>query len=121
MEGGLFFFTVALADRSSDLLLRRIDRARRAYAVVQERRPFETVAICILPDRLHSPWRLPDGDSDYASRWSLFKSGFTRKLPPAATLREQNCQARERNWQRRYWENTIRDDADLERHADYIH
>ncbi|MBB4429779.1 hypothetical protein GGD66_008384 [Bradyrhizobium sp. CIR48] len=24
-------------------------------------------------------------------------------------------------WQRRYWEHTIRDDADLERHVDYIH
>ena len=24
-------------------------------------------------------------------------------------------------WQRRYWEHTIRDDADIERHIDYIH
>jgi hypothetical protein len=24
-------------------------------------------------------------------------------------------------WQRRYWEHAIRDDADLERHADYVH
>ena len=24
-------------------------------------------------------------------------------------------------WQRRYWEHFIRDDADLERHVDYIH
>jgi putative transposase len=24
-------------------------------------------------------------------------------------------------WQRRYWEHAIRDDADLERHVDYIH
>ena len=24
-------------------------------------------------------------------------------------------------WQRRYWEHAIRDDADLERHIDYIH
>jgi putative transposase len=24
-------------------------------------------------------------------------------------------------WQRRYWEHVIRDDADLERHVDYIH
>jgi putative transposase len=26
-----------------------------------------------------------------------------------------------RVWQRRYWEHAIRDDADLERHVDYIH
>ena len=24
-------------------------------------------------------------------------------------------------WQRRYWEHQIRDDVDLQRHADYIH
>jgi putative transposase len=36
IEGGVFFFTLALADRSSDLLVCRIDRARRAYAVAQE-------------------------------------------------------------------------------------
>jgi putative transposase len=24
-------------------------------------------------------------------------------------------------WQRRFWEHAIRDDADLERHVDYIH
>ena len=30
IEGGLFFFTLALADRSSDLLVRHIERARRA-------------------------------------------------------------------------------------------
>ncbi len=24
-------------------------------------------------------------------------------------------------WQRRYWEHAIRDDADLERHVDYVH
>jgi len=24
-------------------------------------------------------------------------------------------------WQRRYWEHAIRDEADLERHIDYIH
>jgi putative transposase len=55
-EGGTFFFTVTLTDRSSDLLVRHIDRLRRIYACVQQRRPFETVAICILPDHIHAIW-----------------------------------------------------------------
>jgi putative transposase len=83
IEGGLFFFTLALADRSSGLLVRHIDRARRAYAFAHECHPFETVAICILPDHLHALWQLPDRDADYASRWSLFKSAFSRGLPAA--------------------------------------
>ena len=36
IDGGLFFFTLALADRSSGLLVRNIDRARRAYAFAHE-------------------------------------------------------------------------------------
>src|SRR5580704_10773288 len=44
----------------------------------------ERVAIAALLQRLldlHALWRLPDGDADYATRWSLFKSGFSRGLP----------------------------------------
>jgi putative transposase len=122
IEGGLFFFTLALADRSSDLLVRHIDRARRAYAVAQERRPFETVAICILPDHLHALWQLPDSDTDYAVRWSLFKSTLSRGLPAAPERSASKIAKREKGiWQRRYWEHAIRDEKDLERHVDYIH
>jgi putative transposase len=31
IEGGVFFFTVALADRTDDLLVRHVDRLRRMY------------------------------------------------------------------------------------------
>jgi len=37
IEGGVFFFTVALADRSSDLLVRHIDCLRQAYRSVEKR------------------------------------------------------------------------------------
>jgi putative transposase len=121
-EGGIFFFTLALADRRSDLLIRQIERVRRAYAAVQERYPFETVAVCMLPDHIHALWQLPDGDADYASRWSLFKAGFSRGLPPSKTRSSSKIAKREKGiWQRRYWEHAIRDDADLERHVNYIH
>jgi putative transposase len=65
IEGSIFFFTVVLADRSSNLLVDQIDRLRRAYRMVQERRPFETIAIWVLPDHIHSLWALPQGDSDF--------------------------------------------------------
>jgi len=122
IAGGMFFFTVTLADRSSELLIREIDRLRRSYKAMQERLPLETVAICILPDHLHALWQLPDGDADFASRWSLFKSSFSRGLPAATTRSASKIAKRERGiWQRRYWEHAIRDDADFERHVDYIH
>jgi len=122
IEGGAFFFTLALADRGSDLLVRQIERLRRAYAEMEKRRPFETVAICILPDHIHALWQLPDGDADYPSRWHLFKSGFSRGFPAAKTRSLSKIAKREKGvWQRRYWEHAIRDDADFERHVDYIH
>jgi putative transposase len=80
IEGGVFFFTVALEDRSSDLLVRHIDRLRRIYSSVQDRYPFETIAICVLPDHLHAIWSLPPDDADFPLRWNVIKSGFSRGL-----------------------------------------
>jgi putative transposase len=122
IEGGLFFFTVALADRTSDQLTREIDRLRYSYRAAQTKLPFETAAICILPDHIHALWQLPDGDANFAARWSLFKSGFSRGLSAAQTRSASKVAKREKGiWQRRYWEHAIRNDADFERHVDYIH
>ena len=122
IDGGVFFFTVTLADRSSDLLVRQVDRLRRFYMLTQNRYPFETVAICILPDHLHAVWALPLGDYDYPLRWSVLKVGFSRGLAESAPRTASKIAKRERGlWQRRYWEHAIRDDGDLERHVDYVH
>jgi putative transposase len=92
------------------------------YTSIRERRPFETIAICVLPDHLHAVWALPPDDADYSSRWSLIKSGFSRGLAVDAPRSDSKVAKRERGiWQRRYWEHAIRDDGDLERHVDYIH
>jgi putative transposase len=122
IEGGVYFFTLTLADRSSDFLVRHIDRLRRAYATAQKRYPFKTIAICILPDHLHALWSLPPNDIDFPPRWSLIKSGFSRGFPGSADRTRSKISKREKGiWQRRYWEHAIRDDADLARHVDYIH
>jgi putative transposase len=122
IEGGVFFFTVTLADRPSDLLVRNIDRLRRVYRSVYESYPFETIAICGLPDHLHAVWALPPDDADYSLRWSVIKSSFSRGLSENVPRSASKLRKRERGiWQRRYWEHAIRDDRDLERHVDYVH
>jgi putative transposase len=121
IKGGIFFFTVVLADRSSDLLTREIDRLRQTYRTVQQRRPFETIAVCVLPDHLHALWALPEHDSDFASRWSLIKSGFSRGIEARSRSQSQTSKREKGIWQRRYWEHAVRNEADLERHVDYIH
>src|SRR5882757_3524421 len=122
IEGSVYFFTVVLAERPSNLLVDQIDRLRHIYQAVQQRRPFETIAICVLPDHLHALWALPEGDADFSMRWNLIKGGFSRGLRSAHLRSTSKISKREKGiWQRRYWEHAIRDDADFERHVDYIH
>jgi putative transposase len=122
IEGGWFFFTLTLADRSGDLLVRHIDRLRSAYATAHQRYQFKTVAICVLPDHLHAVWALPPDDADFSRCWSLIKSDFSRGLPSNPNRSPSKVARREKGiWQRRYWEHAIRNDDDLSRHVDYIH
>jgi len=121
IKGSVFFFTVVLAERSSNLLVDEIDRLRESYRTIQRRRPFETIAFCVLPDHVHAVWALPEGDADFSTRWSLIKSGFSRGLDPAVRSVSKVRKREKGIWQRRYWEHAIRDDTDLERHIDYIH
>ena len=57
--GATFFFTVTLADRRSTLLADEIGRLRTAWRRAAQLHPFETIAVCILPDHLHAIWTLP--------------------------------------------------------------
>jgi putative transposase len=120
-KGTVFFFTVVLTDRSSSLLVEHVDRLRKVYRAVKDRRPFETVAICILPDHVHAIWALPENDADFSTRWSLIKSGFSRGFDTQPRSESKILKREKGIWQRRYWEHAIRDGADLERHVDYIH
>ena len=122
IAGGTYFFTITLSDRNSTALIDNIERFRAAYRSVHTRLPFETLAICVLPDHLHAVWTLPPEDADYSQRWNLIKSGFSRNLPPVPERSESKRRKREKGiWQRRFWEHTIRDEADLQSHIDYVH
>ena len=120
--GGTYFFTVNLADRTSGLLVQKIDVLRQVMRTIRHRHPFTIVAMVVLPDHLHSLWRLPLDDANYPMRWSLIKAGFSRLMPREGFVRKSREKKRERGiWQRRYWEHQIRDETDLARHLDYIH
>lgn len=122
VPGGTYFFTVNLLERHRRLLVDHVDYLRAAFHATQVVRPFEIIAIVILPDHLHCVWRLPHGDADNANRWAQIKGGFSRRLPPDERRNVQRISRRERGiWQRRYWEHLIRDERDLRHHVDYIH
>ena len=121
VPGGTYFFTLTLADRNSYLFVREIQRLRRAYARVQHRHPFETLAICVLPEHLHAIWRLPPGDQDFSQRWSQIKRGFSEGLATPQLTASQAARRERGIWQRRFWEHQVRDEEDFARHVDYIH
>jgi len=119
--GGTFFFTVTLRDRSSSLLVERAPLLTRTMRVVRARRPWRTLGLVILPDHLHAVWELPEGDADFSGRWRAIKSGFVRALAREGHPVARNAKGECDLWQRRFWEHTIRDAPDLERHIAYLH
>ncbi|HEB92121.1 MAG TPA: transposase [Gammaproteobacteria bacterium] len=122
IPGGSYFFTVTLLDRSSSLLVDRIDDLREAMRSVRAERPFTLDAVVVLPDHLHCIWTLPPGDADYSLRWREIKSRFSRRIPVGGLRTAGRIKKAERGiWQRRFWEHTLRDSLDVERHVDYIH
>ena len=121
LPGGSFFFTVVLKDRRSALLVDHIDLLRQAFRRAREKQPFLVVAMAVLPDHLHAVLTLPAHDADFPRRWRRIKALFTRSLVACGSTVERNGKGEYSLWQRRFWEHTIRDDADLQRHVDYVH
>lgn len=125
VAGARWFFTVALQQRGSDLLVREIDALRNAVAATRASRPFEIEAMVVLPDHWHAVWALPVGDDDFSTRIGAIKARFTRAVRAVGwnpTLPRSSSKIRKGEagvWQRRFWEHLIRDEADWRRHVAY--
>jgi putative transposase len=124
-EGGTFFFTVACYRRQKIFAIpQNVELLRSAFRGVISTHPFSIDAVVVLPDHLHCVWKLPKGDSDFAMRWRLIKSAFSRRCSweiPKEIEASRMKKGERMLWQRRYWEHTIRDDSDFMRHLEYIH
>lgn len=83
--------------------------------------PFTIDAVVVLPDHLHIVMTLPQDDADFPTRWSLIKRRFTNAVVKAGVSIARHSNGEYALWQRRFWEHTIRDERDFERHVDYIH
>ncbi|WP_342071595.1 REP-associated tyrosine transposase [Yoonia algicola] len=136
--GATVFFTVNLANRASDLLVREIAVLRQAVAQTRAARPFVIDAFVVLPDHMHCVWTLPAGDADYSVRMGAIKGRFTqmdRRSGFSPTLTENNRhgvvggrtsvgenpdhRAEAPIWQKRFYEHHIRNDRDYAAHVNY--
>jgi len=52
---------------------------------------------------------------------SLIKRRFTAAIVHTGVRIPRHSNGEHALWQRRFWEHTIRDESDFERHVDYIH
>jgi REP element-mobilizing transposase RayT len=82
-SGGRYFFTVVTENRNP-LLIDHIQRLRDAFRWGLSRHPFAIEAIVVLPDHLHTLWKLPEGDADFSKRWMVIKRKFSSGLPIGA-------------------------------------
>jgi len=126
VPGATYFFTLVTEHRrqlfrepeAADLLLEAVEKVR-------SRHPFEIDAYVILPDHLHAVWTLPEGDTNFSTRWRLIKEAFTRAYIRTHGVLERSESRRSKGeqgiWQRRFWEHAIRNEADFAAHLDYIH
>ena len=116
VPGGSYFFTVNLLDRRSTLLTDHVQMLRAAFRARGLHHPFAIDAIVVLPDHLHAIWTLPEDDADFAARWRLIKSAFSRASPPGEQVSPSRAVKGERGiWQRRYCEHALRDHGDFAR------
>jgi putative transposase len=125
--GARYFFTVVTYNRKP---LFNCELARlilhQAFVDVRKRNFFKIEALCLLPDHLHTIWKLPENDSAYPQRWNQIKGIFTKQFRDNSLIDESISGSRLRKregaiWQRRYWEHLIRDEQDYSNHMDYIH
>jgi putative transposase len=121
LPGGMYFITATLFDRRSHVLVDHVGALRAAIRVTRRRYPFGIDAMVVLPDHLHMLMTLPDGDADFSIRLSFIKRRFTHDVVSAGMPLVRHANGEAALWQRRFWEHTIRNESDLERHVDYIH
>jgi len=127
VPGGTYFFTVVTRGRVP--LFRHTTARQLLGNVIRDCRrkwPFEINAFVLLPEHLHTIWSLPPGDAAYPRRWGWIKKEFTKCWLASGGVEQPMTPARRQRkergvWQPRYWEHTIDEEHDFERHFDYVH
>jgi len=127
IQGGTYFFTLVTYLRRPIMLVPTFRAAlRSAVLEVKSAYPFVDLAWVLLPDHMHTVWRLPPEDCDFPKRIGLLKRKTSIQV--ASALQREDLLTRSRTkrheltiWQRRYWERWIRDEEALRQIINYIH
>ena len=116
IQNCLIFITIVTNERQP-ILISNISTLKKSVLEVKNFYKFEILAYCILKDHIHFILK-PDNVIEYPKIIKSFKYSFTKKykfnnvglVKPTYKI-----------WQNRYWEHTIKNENDLNKHIDYIH
>ena len=124
VPNSVVFITFVTFERQ-EFLLQNIDLLRKAFRLTKEKYNFQIIAISVLKNHVHMLIK-PNDIIDYPNIVKDIKCNFSKEFDvlqiPDYTESQSRKNKREKSiWQRRYWEHTIVDEEDLNRHIDYIH
>ena len=124
VKNSYVFITIVTAKRRK-ILIDNIDILRNAFKNTINSFNYEIYAICVLPDLIHMIIK-PFDINDYPKIVQQVKRYFSQNIDKNTldnySLTSGNVKRKECDiWQHKYWEHTIRDENDLNKHTDYIH
>lgn len=126
IQNTYLFLTITTNNRQP-ILIDNIGLLRESFKRAKHTYKFELYASVILPDHMHVII-IPEKIEEYPKITFAVKYHFSRNIhvgglgnPPYELSKSKLAKKEKGIWQRRYYEHTIRDEEDLNRHLDYIH
>ena len=114
-----------VTSKRREILINNIDILRNAFKTTIEKYNYKIYAICILPDHIHmiiKPYEIKDYPKIIQQLKRYFSQNIDKSNLSNYALTSGNIKRKESDiWQHRYWEPTIIDEKDLNKHLDYIH
>jgi len=126
IDGHSYFITMVTHNRTP-LLIENIDLLRYAFKLSKKKYHYHIDAIVILPDHLHmiiTPQNYKEYPKIITHIKRSFVYGLDSTLKDEAKMNLSSSKYRRQHsgvWQDRYYEHTIRDDADWYDKMEYIH
>lgn len=124
-EQNSYIFLTIVTSKRRHILIDNVALIKASIKKAKQFYSFEIFGIVILPDHFHILIR-PETIEDYPKIIRLIKADFSKNIDVDTIANYKVSASRQKKkekdiWQRRYWEHTIRDEADLYKHLDYIH
>lgn len=113
---------VLVAYHRKKIFINNIELLRKALLNARKFFKFEIIAICVLPDHIHMILK-PQNIYEYPKIVTSIKYYFSKNydVGGGTPTYGYNNKREKGIWQRRFYEHTILDEEDLNKHIDYIH